>query len=122
MQVKRWTQAAAHVPPEISSGAWFGWWKAFLIDAGLQVGFLFWLNQGFRWSVQIEMVRGEILLRGMKTRDNKNAGLADTYEVITTFLGRLPGLQGIRNMIGLSTVSAESPLRLSQVLHLVVQP
>jgi hypothetical protein len=61
-------------------------------------------------------------LLGFTTLHDSRLIFIFTYEVITTFLGRLPGLQGIRNMIGLSTVSAESPLRLSQVLHLVVQP
>ena len=108
-------QAAAHVPPEISSAGWFGWWKELLIDAGLPVGFLFWLDQGHRWSVQVELIRGELLLRGARTRNGKNAGLADTYDVITDYLSRIPGLDRIRDMIGISLVDAKSPLRLTEV-------
>ena len=61
-----------------------------------------------------------MLIRGAKTRTNKNAGLADVYNVMTKHLENIPGLQcALGDMVGLSATDAGSPLRLSQVLSLV---
>lgn len=60
MQFIRLTQCAPHLSPEITSGGWFAWIKAFLHEAGLQVGSFFGLSQGHVMSAQLELAHGEV--------------------------------------------------------------
>lgn len=106
--------------PEVTSGSWFERLKRLLKLAGVRMGDFIWLDQGHCDSVQLELKRGNILIRGHLTLASEHAGLKDTYDRLIAAL--TPTIPRAAEAVGLSAVAEGQPLRVGYTLDLAANP
>ena len=99
---------------------WFARIRELLQRAGVQVGDLSFISQGWVDSMQLVVTDGEVLVRGVETNEGQNAGLAEScelvYEKLETFI------PGVRKASNVSMVDGDSQLRWGYVYDLAADP
>ena len=119
-QFGRCQQAETYLPPDVCDSRWFARIRAVLRAAGVQVGDLTFISQGWVDSMQLTVDGGEVLVRAVETLEGKNAGLAESCELVYEKLEAF--LPDVRKASNISMVDGGSQLRWGYTLDLVANP